>query len=163
MIVIIEGLDGVGKTTISKELCKRYNYIYIKESFTNDTNEKYQRIVNMLKKLGDDKIYIYDRSTIIDNKIYSFLNDKNDDFEISQDVENMILDNCKIIHLILEENKRKERFLSRGDKYITNDLISKISQNYIDFYKQRSNFIYLLPLVDDIEENINKIIKIIKK
>ena len=50
MIVIIEGLDGVGKTTLSKRFAEKYDFEYIKESYTDDCKEKEKRIIELQKE-----------------------------------------------------------------------------------------------------------------
>ena len=34
MIIIVEGTDGVGKTTLTKEIAKTFNFKYYKEDIT---------------------------------------------------------------------------------------------------------------------------------
>lgn len=163
MIVIIEGLDGVGKTTICKEICKIKKYVYIKESFTDNIEEKKKRLIKMIERIIDDNIYIYDRASIIDDFIYDFLNDYESYYYSYRDIVNSILNHCKIIHLVLNEEERTKRFIRRGDKYINNEHIDIISSNYRQYYKNQNSIIYLFPLTNDLEKDINKIIKIIEQ
>lgn len=160
MIIIIEGLDGVGKTTLTKKLSKKYNLNYIKGTFSDNFDEKKERIISLFGQLFSNENYIYDRSTLIDDFVYSFLNDKESDLEQYFDIIKSILNHCKIFHLILDESKREERFINRGDEYVTNDMISKISENYAKFYKRLNCLVYLFPLSNNLDGDIDKIYKL---
>lgn len=158
MIVIIEGLDGVGKTTIAKQIQYDYKYEYIHESYTDDIKIKEDRILLMLTRLMEDEKYIYDRTTLIDDFVYSFLNKQQSTLFNYKNIIIEILKKCKIIHLELDEQIRKKRFEQRGDEYVTNDKMSLIDKQYHEFYKQLPNVQYV-NLTEDNEENINKIMR----
>lgn len=160
MIIIVEGLDGVGKSTLCKKFSQKYNFEYIKGTFTDNIQEKENRIVILLGQLFDNKNYIYDRNTLIDDFVYYFLNDDKADLEPYFDIIKGILNHCKIFHLILDESKRKERFINRGDEYITNDMITTISENYAKLYKRLNCLVYLFPLSNNLENDIDKIYKL---
>ena len=161
MIIIIEGLDGVGKTTIAKQISKNYNYEYIHESYTDDVKEKKERIIMLLLRLMENKNFIYDRTTLIDDFVYNFLNKTESDLGEYKKIILQILEKCKIFHLQLDEQIRKQRFDNRGDEYITNDDISQIAHQYELFYQQLSNVQYI-QLTEDNEQNIEKIMRRLK-
>lgn len=158
MIVIIEGLDGVGKTTIAKQIEKDYKYEYIHESYTDNVKAKEDRILLMLARLMEDEKYIYDRTTLIDDFVYSFLNKQQSTLSNYQQIIIEILKKCKVIHLELDEKIRKKRFEQRGDEYITSDKIKLIDKQYKQFYKQLPN-VQHIELTEDNEKNINEIIR----
>lgn len=161
MVIIIEGLDGTGKTTISKELSKRYNFEYVKESYTDDCKEKEYRMVLLLHRLLDSKIYIYDRATLIDDFVYSFLNQTTSTLTEYKNVIKALLKKCILIHLQLDEKTRSERFNERGDQYITNDQINQIANNYKEFYSDLDDVNYI-DLTSDIDKDIENIMEVIK-
>ena len=160
MIIIIEGLDGVGKTTFSKKFSQKYNFKYIKESYTNSCEEKEKRVKLMLERLMDENNYIYDRTTLIDDFVYGFLNESKSSLSNYFDIIVSILSHCKIYNLTIDEKIRKERFEQRGDDYIKNDMIEKIKQQYENFYSKLEkvkNFELTLDSEKDIERMMEEI------
>lgn len=163
MVIIIEGVDGVGKTTLSKKFSEKYNFEYIKESYTDDCKEKEKRIQLILERVMSNKNYIYDRTTLIDDFVYSFLNIKQSSLSKYLKIIDAILSKCKIFHLTIDENIRKERFEKRGDQYITNDMIEKIQDEYYKFYYSLENSkVISFPLSDNLEIDIEKMMEVIK-
>ena len=160
MIVIIEGLDGVGKTTLSEQIADKYNFKYIKESYTNNCEVKECRMIDMLTRLTESKNYIYDRTTLIDDFVYSFLNETRSSLLNYFEIIIKILSKCKIIHLELNENIRKERFNKRGDQYVTNNDIKKIDKEYKNFYQNLNNVQYV-SLTGNLEKDIEKVMEVI--
>lgn len=160
MIVIIEGLDCCGKTTICDEIANKYNFKYIKESYTNNCEEKECRMINMLTRLTENKNYIYDRTTLIDDFVYSFLNETRSSLLDYFEIIIKILSKCKIIHLELDEQIRKQRFNKRGDQYITDDDIKKIVKQYKQFYQNLNNVQYI-KLSGDLNKDVEQIMEVI--
>ena len=152
MIVIFEGLDGVGKTTLCKQLTETYNYNYIKGSYTNSSKEKVDRLLDLLPKLFDNNVYIYDRCTLIDDFVYTQLDDLEPAFKDYFDIIKSILNHCIIIHLTIPEEERNKSFLNRG-----------ISNRYRQFYKELGCLVYLFPLSNNLENDIKKIYNIINQ
>ncbi|MBR6907717.1 AAA family ATPase [bacterium] len=161
MIVIIEGLDCCGKTTLSKRFAEKYNFEYIKESYTDDNNEKVNRIKLLSERLSDSKNYIYDRTTLIDDFVYDFLNKEKSVLHEYLTTILSLLSKCKIVHLTLDEEIREQRLNERGDKYITNDMIKQINENYFNFYTNISN-VRSYELTGDIEQDVDQIMEVIK-
>lgn len=160
MIVIIEGVDGVGKTTLCQQIVEKYNYEYIKESYTDDCKEKEHRITLMLQRLFLKKNYIYDRTTLIDDFVYSFLNQTESTLSEYFDIITNLLDRCQIIHLYLDEKIRSKRLNERGDQYITNDQIEQIAENYERFYNYLDNVQYV-ELSGNLEKDVEKVMEVI--
>ena len=139
MIVIIEGLDCCGKSTISKKIAEQLNYEYIHESYTDDIKEKESRIVKLLERLISGENYIYDRSTLIDDFVYDFLNETPSTLVYHLEYIRFLLSKCLIFHLEIDERIRLERFKNRGDEYINNDDIKRIRKNYNQIYSILNN------------------------
>lgn len=160
MIIIIEGLDGVGKTTLAKEIEKRTKCIYIKESYTDNIKEKEKRIVrfsaNLLEK---NKIYLYDRTTLIDDFVYNFLNKTPSSLIDHAKIIRFLLEQATIFHLELNEKVRSRRFEERGDQYIDNGKIEKIRKEYERFYKEFGLQPNRIVLSGNLEEDTNLLIK----
>lgn len=161
MIVIIEGLDGVGKTTLSKQFAEKYDFEYIKESYTDDCEEKEKRVVYLLERLLSKKNYIYDRTTLIDDFVYSFLNKKESTLNQYKPIILSLLSQCQVFHLILDEEIRNKRFEERGDKYVTKEMIAHIAAYYGIFYSDLDN-VHFLEITEDNNENIKKIMEVIE-
>lgn len=160
MIIIIEGLDGVGKTTLSKELTKKMKCEYIHESYTDDIKEKENRIVrfsaNLLEK---NKLYLYDRTTLIDDFVYSFLNQTESSLINHTKIISFLLNQAIIFHLELNEQIRSERFKKRGDEFVDNSKMKRIAKEYKNFYKEfglQPNYIILS---GDLERDTNLLIE----
>lgn len=64
MIVAIEGMDGVGKTEISKYISKQYGFTFIEKPlhyfYSDGADEKYNDLMNVAKKLYeiDDSVLL---------------------------------------------------------------------------------------------------------
>lgn len=158
MIVIIEGLDGVGKTTLCKQFAEKYDFEYIKESYTDDCKEKENRVMLMLQRLFDGKNYIYDRTTLIDDFVYGFLNKQESTLTKYKDIVLSILSHCHVFHLVLDEETRRKRFEQRGDAYITKEMIAHISAYYGLFYSELPN-VNFFDLQLDNEKNIKELME----
>ena len=61
MFIAIEGMDGVGKTTISKKLSENYNMKYVErpmKTFLNLSNESYDNVCNNIWSMNDKTYFI---------------------------------------------------------------------------------------------------------
>lgn len=115
-----------------------------------------------MERLLDDENYIYDRATLIDDFVYSFLNKERSTLLNYFDIIILLLSKCKIIHLKLDEKIRKQRFDQRGDQYITNNDIKKIAKEYKNFYLNLNNVLYF-NLTDNLEKDVERLMEVIKK
>lgn len=158
MIVVVEGLDGVGKTTISKLLAETLDCPYIHESYTDDCNEKEQRVLIFKGRLNSKNLFIYDRTTLIDDFVYNFLNQKQSSLIDKKDQILGLLSKCKIFHLEIDENVRRQRFEQRGDDYITDRMIQTIKKQYEEFYSQLDNVEYVQLELDN-KENVKQLVR----
>ena len=161
MIVLIEGLDGVGKTTVSKLLAEKLSYIYIHESHSDDNVEKEGRIKEFSDRLSDGNNYVYDRSTLIDDFVYAFLNKEESSLVKRKEEIIDILHQSKIFHLEIDEDVRKKRFEDRGDEFVTNETVEIARREYEKFYERLSN-VEFVKLCNDNEKNVNELIRRIK-
>ena len=149
----------MGKTTICKQLCDQEPaFSYIKESYTSDNKQKENRISLMLQRILDSKTYLYDRTTLIDDFVYNFLNETESSLSKYQDIIISLLSHCQIFHLRLDEQIRSERFNSRGDQYITNDMIDDVAEAYSKFYQQLEN-VEFVDLSGTLSKDVKKIVR----
>lgn len=123
MIYIIEGVDGVGKTSVVDSLKtllpKRFKFV--KESATDSAFEKWDRVkrVEDFLKRGCD--VVYDRSSLIDEFVYEpIIAHKEPVFSSSEAVARIetILSLCTVIYLHCDKDVIIERTKERGDDYI---------------------------------------------
>lgn len=161
MIVIIEGLDAVGKTTICKKIAEQYDFQYIKESYTDSNEEKLKRMTDMFQRLTENKNYIYDRTTLIDDFVYGFLNKQQSCLAEYYDIILRILSHCTIIHLQLDEQTQKERLKTRGDEYINEQNVDQIDKNYRKVYEDIYGVMYIT-LTTDLKKDVQKIMEVIE-
>lgn len=162
MVIIVEGLDGVGKTTICKEICQQIpSLIYIKESYTSDNVEKEKRIRMMLERIMAKEQYLYDRTTLIDDFVYNFLNETESSLLKYLDIILTLLSYCTIFHLCLDEETRRKRFENRGDQYISNDMIGQVSDAYSKFYEKLDN-VEQFQLSGVLGKDVKKLVRRIK-
>jgi len=161
MIVIIEGLDGVGKTTLSKRFAEKYGFKYIKESYTDDCKEKENRIKMLLERLISGENYIYDRTTLIDDFVYSFLNKTDSTLFDYLNAIIALLDKTSVIHVGVDELTRIERFNERGDAYIKSSDTETIKKGYEQFYKKLKKVTYF-DLTNDLEKDVERLMEVIE-
>lgn len=158
MIVIIEGLDGVGKTTIANKLADKLHWLYVHEGFTDDKNLKMHRVKLLFSRLMNNVDCIYDRTSLIDDFVYEFLNKSETPFKKHEALIKLLLTDCTIFHLEIDEQIRQKRFNKRGDEYITNDMIQAIDKQYKKFYKNIKNVKYI-KLSGDLNKDVNKLLE----
>ena len=162
MVIIVEGLDGVGKTTICKELCNQDpGLIYVKESYTSDNVEKENRIKLMLERIMNPGTFLYDRTTLIDDFVYNFLNESDSSLANYLDIILVLLSHCQIFHLHLNEQVRQQRFEQRGDEYITNDMMKDVAKAYQVFYTNLDN-VENIELSGVLSQDVKKLVRRIK-
>lgn len=162
MIVIFEGLDGCGKSTLAKRFSEKYAFKYIHEGYTDDVIIKQNRIVEMLQRLLSEKNYIYDRTTLIDDFVYSFLNKKESTLSNYKPIILDILAECKVFYLELDEQVRMKRLDDRGDEYINNTQIEMIKNQYDKFLQQCFN-VQHIELTQDIEKDCENVMRRVLK
>ena len=162
MVTIIEGLDGVGKTTICKGVCeKEPSLIYVKESYTGNNEEKEQRVKLMLERIMSDEHFLYDRTTLIDDFVYNFLNQSQSSLFKYYDIILVLLAHCQILHLSIDEEVRKQRFDQRGDEYVNDDSIKIVADAYDNFYQNLANVEHI-NLSGVLSKDVKKLVRRIK-
>lgn len=162
MIIIIEGLDGVGKTTFCNKFVEEFGWKYVKGSMPRNFDEKIEVLKRLLEQVSSEENYIYDRIPLIDDFVYHFLEGATTDLEDIFPIIKLVLSKCLIIHLTVDEKVRKQRFDSRGDEYVVNEQMPMIMNNYLQFYSKLECPIILYPLSNDLDGDMSKIYKLIR-
>lgn len=113
MIILLEGVDGSGKTTLYRELQKEFNYNFIK-GLPRDDNGHY---LWWKKKIESPYIYFIDRG-FISEWVYRPIKDDAEPNISLEEIGNL----CSRNLLVLWCNNKNgyKNILERGDDYINN-------------------------------------------
>lgn len=139
MIVLIDGPDGSGKTTLC-DLLRKNGFEYIHLSKERKVNNLYNNLILYLESNKNNKDVVIDRA-YISNIIYS---------NVFNDSEYISLDNLQKIHnlvdcIILTIPKDREKYLKHFDKLKGDrpELYSSMEKVY-DSYKCKDSYNFLL-------------------
>jgi thymidylate kinase len=132
MIIILEGNECCFKTTIANKVSKKLNFPIIKGSsfeLSQCTNEE---LFKRFKEFAKMDNVIFDRF-IYSNLVYASLYQ---DYSILneqqvKEIEDLIKYKAKLFYFFADDQMIRERLQQRGDDYVEEDMISKISEKYI--------------------------------
>lgn len=159
MVVIVEGLDGIGKSTLCDQFKGEYEVIH--EGYPGETpGVRIERMIRLASNIKSDKTVIYDRCTCIDDFIYCELNKNTSELTNMLPIVQNLLNDCKIVHMTLDKQTHLERFKKRGDEYITESRFEHLDRYYREFYNQL-DFVYSLQSNGDLKADINQLRRII--
>lgn len=144
MLIIIEGPDGCGKTTLAKKISQKYNFEYYKENLTyhqrlsSDYNgyKHYFELLEMLRLSG--KNYVCDRLHLGDFVNPLIYKDGRDPLTVAQikEIEMCIKDDSLLIASIADYKFVIESLSIRGD-----DIAEPKNIKYMSFlYKLAFDF-----------------------
>lgn len=148
MIVVFEGLDGAGKTTLCDALKTVLNEViperaicFIKESNPGDSvAEKLERLKFFDHRLHSDVLFVYDRATIIDDFIYEpVFHEECSIFLQSPLILSWIkglLQKALVIQVVAPMTTIKRRLKQRGDQYVTVEDLRMIREQYVEYYQR---------------------------
>ena len=166
MVVILAGCDGTGKSTCFDKLRKSLDADFIKESYTKSFFEKKARAFYTASRVGDDRLLIYDRATILDDLVYDpvMINQPSRLIDtMGKGLISDILNKCLIIYFDLDDVVLTDRLELRGDDYIEAHHINKIKHSYDKVFEIFDvNREYLDTTGLSREEVFNKVKEIIK-
>lgn len=160
MLIVFEGPDGAGKTTLAEEVAKRLNYNLrgkitrvgpdlIEHSNSEDFKRDGNWILDRCYWVSD---YIYEPYV---NGLHSILEFKN--------FSKLAGSNIKYIYITCEENALRERIISRGDELWNADQIVQIKQRYDNFFTNEfPQPVLCVNTKFDFEQNVQAIINYIK-
>ena len=164
MVVIIEGTDGTGKTTLCELLRTSLKCMVIHEGYPgNDQQKRFERVMELRSNIyNQDRLVIYDRCTSIDDFVYDFLNKEHSSIYKLKDYIKLMLKDAHIFHLVLEDKEEhKRRLEDRGDNYISWEQIEEIEKSYKKFY--RGLKVNTIKISNNNVENLNRILDYIKE
>lgn len=168
MIIILEGPDGSGKTTLAKRIAKRFNGNRIHSGGKIYTEKEYDRRMEYLKKLArGNTVNVIDRVTWISERIYSdALGRKKivSEEKMNKDMKSL---NCKVIYcrptsltidrMVVDnskEHKSPELYEQIKDNY------GKILEGYDTFFAGKKPFVNIKYDYD--KDDIKKVYNFIK-
>lgn len=157
MLLIIEGNEGTGKTTLINKLAEEIPFVSVK--YPKTIKNTFQMLNNFIK---DDILYVLDRSFISD-MVYRRLDHKRGQMTLYQ--IGQLCSSPSGIKIVFCENKNAfENAMKRGETNITVDAVHKIVND--TFYVFRSlieNFTDIETMVYDYEYmSVNDVIEFIR-
>ena len=140
MLVIIEGPDGSGKTTLVKDLCNNYGYMEIK-SVQRDLPNQYDSWFTIIKQLADsDAKYVMDRCYLSEWVYRLTMADKVPNMTLLDMVVLLYLrPNVKIV--FCNNNNAYKNACNRGEDYVeTRKQHNRITNTYEFLYDTLKTF-----------------------
>lgn len=148
MRIIVDGNDGVGKTTLAKKLQAEFNiksYVHLSYSDPRDFEFYY----NILRK---DNV-IFDRS-FMDEPIYAFVLNRKPEIDLADEVELYdLVSDLGYIVIICHTDKK----LNKGDEFKSIIENEELIDNYFKDASNTPGFIYFDPLNDNYDQLVNLI------
>lgn len=137
MLIVVEGSDCAGKTTLINALANEMNYSIVKGSSFEQSQCTQEQLYEKFTEMSKLENTILDRY-IYSNEVYASLYD---DFAILSDeqrrkIENKIKDKALLIYLEADIETLTDRLLERGDEYVKADKLPLIKAKYEDSLKQ---------------------------
>lgn len=165
MILIFEGVDKSGKTTLRNDVARELRKSYggdriveykatIKPTSAADAHVAYlqYKAIFDLANQNPDKLFILDRS-YISEMVYSqvmrcyegMLDERYAEFLDRKDV--------LIVHVDAEDDVLKERFIAQGETYVGPEHISSLKSRYDDLFTGRK--LHLLKIQTPSDHQLN--------
>jgi len=171
MLIIIEGVDGSGKTTVAETILKSFkNCLLLKQGNIPKSSDQAQ--VNILKQTFLDILDLYYK---IEDLGYHLILDRYYPSEICYSpilrkyeaifdpfyelLEKSIINNgikFKLLWVKTDPNIIKQRLGVRGEDYIKHHMVDALHKNYQDFIGSQSNFSLNDIIVYDNNKSFNK-------
>lgn len=130
-IIIVEGSDCAGKTSLIESLSEHYGFDIVKGSSFEHSQCTQSELLNKFLDMTNKKRIILDRF-IYSNEVYASLYD---DYAILSDeerryIETIIKDKSVLIYLKADTPTLVNRMNVRGDEYVTVDKLQSIKDKY---------------------------------
>ena len=160
MVIIVEGLDGTGKTTLCNQLGEDLGCEIIHEGYPGESfGIRLYRLRRLIENIKSNKLIIYDRCTCIDDFVYSMLNEQKSELgDLRVEIDN-VLKETTIINVTVDKDEQIRRLLHRGDEYITVNDLEDLRHSYTTFYNELSSDVINVELTNDNNDNVKKIVK----
>ena len=162
-IIILEGVDKVGKSTLASKLCEEFNCELIKTSQPK-TNNAAKEYIKKIKSLNKTKNYLFDRfylGEMVYGKIYreKTLDDKN--FKLIEAKLNKL--NSVLIYCWQEHNVIAQNFIRCKETFTNIEDIEKIDFLFRDnLYKTKLPLLYWNYKINNFQQIIEQIKRKIK-
>lgn len=184
MIIAIEGMDGSGKTYISKIVANKIGYKYLDkpiEKFLNITEYVYESLCQKIYTLDDDLKALFfgfgnllatkngQKNIIIDKHILSTYfwngNDKNKHLFNSFIDFDIIPDLTIILYSSIENRKHHIKIRNIQDKDLNDERKMSFGYDKMIYFAEKYNMPYIFVNGDELsfEEIVNYVIKTIKE
>lgn len=137
MIYVIVGPDGSGKTTCVKRLQEYCTFtgdskLFVKESYTDDSDDKWHRVERMYKLFRSGIDVVYDRATVIDDLVYNGItpgeavsNIRRREYAVA-----LMHTEARVIYMYADVDTLSARVDRRGDEYIRTSQLQAILDGY---------------------------------
>ncbi len=170
--IVIEGNIGAGKTSLSKMISEEYNAKLILEQFaenpflpkfykdpekysfqleTSFLIERYSQLKSDLQNLDLFKSFLVSDYFFSKSMIFAKNTLKGDEYQLYRKIFNVIYSSLPkpdlYVYLHVSVDKLMENIKKRGREYeqeIKSDYLSKIQKGYFNYFKQRSDFKFLI-------------------
>lgn len=131
MIIMIEGCDGCYKTTVAELLKEKLGFPIVKGSSFELAQCSNAELFDHFKQLSKSENIIMDRS-MYSNLVYASLYK---DYAIitpkqQEELEELYKPKSLLLYLHADKEVIKKRLNSRGDDYVSNDMVDKIVDRY---------------------------------
>lgn len=135
MIIIIEGTDGAGKTTLANKLAESTGFTYLHRSKPKDEEERKQALMDYGDMCHNARNIIVDRCWYSEMVYGKVMQDRGDIIGVSEMwyFEKAIMANSGgvIVHCTDHVNELWERATERGETYITSfDKLDQLKNEY---------------------------------
>lgn len=139
MIVIVDGLDCSGKSTVYDKLYQNLdNAYFIKESYPGPSDmERLDRLISFHRRVEEPYLYVYDRASVIDDPVYEYRFNKRDSI-LEGFLNKRLFRDVLVLHFTVEKDEWLNRLSKRGDKYIDASEYESIVDAYNKFYEKFS-------------------------
>lgn len=139
MIILFEGVDKTGKTTLSTLFAERTGFEYRKHSTMKSSIDALQASQKVLADITTHKTYVFDRFYFPSDLIYGPIvgGYKHSDFVIAM-YRGMVLPimfehDVILVHCTASDEVLAERFIRDEEEYATVEQIQGIAAGYRDF------------------------------
>lgn len=135
MVIIVDGLDCSGKSTVYDRLYQESKGMYfVRNAYPGPSDqERLDRLSLFKRRVSEPYIYVYDRATVIDDPVYEYMFNGRD--SILEDLmDPSIFNNCLVIHFTVEKQEWFRRMVARGDQYVDIDKYDTVVNSYNRFY-----------------------------
>lgn len=157
MILIVEGNEGVGKTTLINQLAEKIPFVCVK--YPKEIKNTFQMLNFFIK---DDQLYVLDRSFISDI-VYRRLDHKRGQMTLYQ-IGQLCSSPCGIKIIFCRNKNAFKNAMQRGETNITVDSVHKILENeFFSIEETLKNFTDIEIFDYDYEyQNVDDVIEFIR-